>query len=303
MHAMHGHYLALPLLEMLIEALHELSASAEDTAVLLEELQKEEDAEYEAFFSKPIINHTWYGIEKKYGPGLGEIDGELMETWFKGPSLCRTSLLPSMSRYLGLTTNTNATGDSAACGKETYETGIPFSRSQGVYTYTGNRTPTPGEFNIMAPNDFRSCPSWEECPEIIMPDAIDWFMAPWKDGKASITFPNQKEKAYYGYEDGKFKGILGLISTLFTENAGRNIPQLDISIEHFQDNVRMTVNGKPVRKYRLFSRMVILEGDHGSVYWEPSANSDYVLEFQPVGNIEGVPAAEKHFRLQGFVLY
>jgi hypothetical protein len=287
---------------MLIEALNELSASAEDTAVLLEELQKEEDAEYEAFLSKPILNNL--GLESVYGEGLGAIDGELMETWFKGPSICRTSLLPAMSRYLGLTTNTNATGDSAPCGKETYETGIPFSRKGGVYTYTSNRTPTPGEFNLMAPNDFRSRFSEEECPVTIMPDYKDWFMAPWKDGKASITFPNEREKAYYGYEQGKFKGILALMSTLFPEKV-KNLAQLDISIHDFPAHVRMTVNGKPVRKYRLFGgRMAMLEGDNGSVYWEPSANSDYVLEFWPFGEMaNGVPAAEKHFRLQGFILY
>jgi hypothetical protein len=290
MHALHGHYIGLPFLEILIEALNELSASAEDTAVLLEELQKEEDAEYEAFLSKPILN--------------GAIDGELMETWFKGPSLCRQSLLPAMSRYLGLTTNTNATGDSAPCGKETYETGIPFNRKGGVYTYTSNRTPTPGEFNLMAPNDFRSRFSEEECPVTIMPDYKDWFMAPWKDGKASITFPNEREKAHYGYEHGKFKGILGLISTLFNENLKNVKGHQDIDIQQFPAHVRMTVNGKPVKKYRIFKRMAILEDEHGSVYWEPSANSDYVLEFRPVGTMDdGIAAAEKHFRLQGFVLY
>jgi hypothetical protein len=303
MHALHGHYIGLPFLEMLIEALNELSASAEDTTVLLEELQKDEDAEYEAFLSTPLLNTPKYNLDKDYGEALGPPDGELMETWFKGPSICRTSLLPAMSRYLGLTTNTNATGDSARCGEETYETGIPFSRRNGEYTYTTNRTPTPGEFDILAPNDFRSCFSEEECPVTIMPDYKDWYMASWKDGKASVTFPNEREKAHYGYEHGKFKGVLGLITTLFTENV-KNHAGLDIAVNQFQAHVRMTVNGKPVKKYRIFKGMAILEGENGSVYWEPSANSDYVLEFQPAGRMDdGVPAADKHFRLQGFVLY
>lgn len=287
-----------------MEGLHELSTSAEDTQVLLEELQKEEDDEFETFLSMPVLNRDKYNIDGVFGPGLGEIDGELMETWFKGPSICRTSLLPAMSRYLGLTTNTNATGGPAPCGKETYDIGIPFNRNGGDYVYMGNHTPPPGDFSIVAANDFRSCFSEEECPVTIMPDYKDWFLAEWEDKKASITFPNEKEKSHYGYEKGKFKGVLGIIPTMFEENVRGQDGPIDIPIGDFQKHVKMTVNGKRVAKYRVFNHMAILQDETGSVYWEPSANSDYLLEFEVVGRMEdGILAAEKHLRLQGFVLY
>eukprot|EP00980_Cylindrotheca_fusiformis_P007762 scaffold1648_cov115-Cylindrotheca_fusiformis.AAC.17 len=301
MHALHGHLLSLPFLEMLIEALHELAESTEDIELLLEKLQKEEDEELEAFLAKPILNDHNFKIDKQFA-ALGPMDGELMNLWFKGPNICRTTLLPAMSRFLGLTTNTDATGESARCGEETYETGIPFDRNRGDYVY-GNQTPVPGELNIMAANDFRSCFTEEECPEIIMPDYKDWYMASWKDGKASITFPNEKEKAHYGYEKGKFKGVLGIVPTIFAENYRELDGPRDIPLQKFQDHIKLTVNGKPVMQYKVFNHMAILEDEHGSVYWEPSANLDYVLEFEPVGTIDGKPASDKHFRLQGFVLY
>eukprot|EP00980_Cylindrotheca_fusiformis_P001723 scaffold397_cov111-Cylindrotheca_fusiformis.AAC.1 len=237
-------------------------------------------------------------MELTFGPL--QKDENLLDTWFKGPSMCRTSLSPAESRFLGLTTNTDKVGQIARCGEETYDTGVSIRRFRDKidYEYLTDVTPIPGEFNIIAPIDFRKCYDKEECPEIVMPDYTDWFWGVWKDGKTSVTFPNEKEKEYYNYDPKNFQGILGLVPTQNYESKTKAMGVADIRIREFQAHIKTTVNGKAVTNYRVFNEMAILEGDGGSVYWEPSANSDYVIEF------EGDEfATAKHLRLYGFVLY
>lgn len=212
-HALTGHFLSLPIVEMLLEGISDLIAMDKDLETLLQDLQKEEDDDFEKFFSLPLNNVTNDGkaMKQRYGDPLGDE----IENWFKGPSICRTSLLPSMTRYLGISTNSDEVGGSARCGEETYDTGIPFDRRDGVYTYTSNSTPPPGEFSMMAPNDFRDCKPG--CSKIVMPDYKDWYMGNWTLGSATLTFPNEKEKEFYGYDPKKFKGILAIIPTVRLE--------------------------------------------------------------------------------------
>ena len=108
MHALFGHDISLPLIEMLIEGLKELASSSKDTKTLLEELENEENLEYENFLKKPLNGREEWQIDKTYGTALDS--EELMEMWFRGPSICRTSLLPSETRYLGISENSEKTG-------------------------------------------------------------------------------------------------------------------------------------------------------------------------------------------------
>lgn len=304
-HALQGRLISLPFIEIMIEALSEIAAStSEAMSLLLGDIQKEESQDYEMFLTESLPQlEEQQSIESHFGEGL--TDETLLNTWFKGPSLCRTSLLPSASRFLGLTTNTTKVGDVSRCGDETYDTGVSIQRykEKKDYDYLTEVTPTPGEFNIVAPIDFRSCYKESECPEIVMPDYKDWFWGVLKDGKVSVTMPNEKEKEYYGYDPKNFKGIIGLVPTNFLETKTKDKIG-DIPIKEFQDHVKITVNGKAVAKYRLVNDMVILEDEGGSVFWEPSSNSDYFLEFEPFGEFDdGEPAADRHLRLSGFVLY
>mmetsp|Transcript_6423 Transcript_6423/g.15175 ORF Transcript_6423/g.15175 Transcript_6423/m.15175 type:complete len:785 (+) Transcript_6423:207-2561(+) len=307
-HALTGHFLALPVVEMLLEGISDLVSMDKDPEAILQELQKQEEVDYETFLAFPIFD-TLNDIVKKSKIGQALQNrfmiplGDEFDNWFKGPSICRTGVLPSMTRYLGLATNSDKVGGSARCGEETYETGIPFDRTPDhKYTYTTNRTPPPGEFSIMAPNDQRSC--HDDCSEIVMPDYKDWFYGNWSSGSASLTFPNEKEKEYYGYDPAKFKGILALMPTIYPERIGKREKTRWVSmpLANYSKNVALTVNGQPVRKYRKVDGLVILEGPNG-MYWKPSSNNDYVLEFKPRGVMDdGVKAIEKRIRLQAFVL-
>jgi len=305
-HALQGRLISLPFITILFDALQEIIDSPKDVATLLSTVEKEENDEFENFISLPVIGKD--GGKKEYEDFAKALDPALLETWFKGPSICRTGLLPSESRYLGITTNTDKTGGPARCGEETYDIGTLITRNKLPnlkYNITGGVEPVPGEFALTGWQGGRFCKDKEDCPDIVSPDYTDWFWGVWKDGKASMTFPNEKEKDYYGYDADKFKGILGLIPTLFKESYARKTPPVDFSIGDFQDHIKMTVNGKPVAKYRLFMAMAILEDENGSVQWPPNENGQYVLEFEAFGVMEASnrTALEQHLRLSGFVLY
>lgn len=77
----------------------------------------------------------------------------------------------------------------------------------------------------------------------------------------------------------------------------------DIPPDKYEKHITITVNGEAVKKIRFVGSMAVLEGPNG-IYWKPSRNNDYVMEFKPKGKLEdGKEAREKHLRFQGFVLY
>lgn len=239
MHALEAHFITLPLVEMLLEGLSELVESKKDPKTLFQELQKEEDKEFESFLSVPVLDKfNNEGFMERFGELGDEID-----TWFKGPSLCRTSLLPSMTRYLGLALNSNKVGGAARCGEEEYETGYFFDRANGKYTYT-DRPPPDGEIVILSPNDARYCYPTKVCSEIVMPDHKDWFYGDWTNGPISITFPNEKEREYYGYKRGKFKGILGLVSTVSDGDCSYFFAPGETNLQLFVSRLHSGIYGK-----------------------------------------------------------
>mmetsp|Transcript_45893 Transcript_45893/g.111168 ORF Transcript_45893/g.111168 Transcript_45893/m.111168 type:complete len:796 (-) Transcript_45893:52-2439(-) len=301
-HALLGHVLSLSFMEIFIEGLEEITQSSKDTQALWEELRQAEDQEFEAFKAKPVFDTIAFN-ESRYADIYN--DTELFETFFKGDSVCRTSLVPSQTRYMGLSTNSDKVAPGPQVGwAETYDVGVPLHIDKGNYTYDKGHEPIPGIVQQTAKIDLRphSEKVRKECPHVVMPDYKDWLYGPLKDGKATMIFPNEKERAYYGYDPSKFKGFLGLVPPLFGETAGQGKTS-DIPIGAFKTNVRVTVNGKKVGKFVFVNAMVILQDESGSFKWEPSENNDYVFEFEPYGEINGVPAAEKHLRLYGAVVY
>jgi len=295
MHSLQGRLLSLPFLEIFMEGLEEIAHSDKDTQALREELQIAEDQEFEAFKARPVFDAVSFS---RYSSIYN--DTELFQTFFKGDSVCRTSLVPSQTRYLGISTNSDKVGGPAPGWEETYDVGIPLHINKGgVYTYDEGHEAIPGIVQQTSKIGLRrDNPEWRKyCTQATVVDYKDWLYGPLKDGKTMLIFPNEKERAYYGYDPSKFKGYLGLVPTLFGEK-GRDIP-----MAKFETNVRVTVNGKKVGKFRPVNSMVILEDESGSLKWEPNENNEYLIEFEPFGEIDGIPAADKHLRLYGAVVY
>ncbi|CAJ1962024.1 unnamed protein product [Cylindrotheca closterium] len=304
MHALHGHLLSLPFIEMLLEALKELvDTETSDFEELLADIQKEEDAEFQQFMESPLLTQMF---GDQYDP-LGNSTDPLFETWFRGNSICRTTFLPAQSRFLGLMTESNKTGDVAMYTHETYETGFYYTARDGNFggrfVFKGSERPPEGKFSLVARQPERAgwkdVAAWEaECPAVVMPDYKDWLYAPLVDGKASITFPNEKEKAYYGYDPKNFKGIIAVIMAI-PEGCKKCPHPYDHTFADFVlGNAFMTVNSKPVKRAFLLSNAMILEGDGGNIFWEPDPETeDYTIEF-----IAGPNTTEYHLMLSTLVL-
>jgi hypothetical protein len=116
-----------------------------------------------------------------------------------------------------------------------------------------------------------------------MPDYKDGFIAPLLDGKASITFPNKKEKENYGYDPKRFKGVIVFIPPLWAVKCKGCQHSYDLAVDDFlEHNVTMTVNSKPVKSILVVTKKaMILQGDNDNPYWEPDQKSeDYTIEFQ-----------------------
>mmetsp|Transcript_27569 Transcript_27569/g.67041 ORF Transcript_27569/g.67041 Transcript_27569/m.67041 type:complete len:747 (-) Transcript_27569:31-2271(-) len=305
-HALQGHMLALPFIQMLLEALRELAATrttTDDSEQLLADLQEQEDADFKLFMESPLLDVLSTAYET-----LGEKTDPLYETWFRGPSICRTSYLPSQSRFLGLMTDSGKTGNVAIYTHEIYDTG-DFEASgrdaNGSFVYLDDATPPAGKFSLVANKEeragFKDIKSHEaECPAIVMPDYKDVFYAPVLDGKASFTFPNKKEKEYYGYDPKLFKGVIALMLPLFEIKCKKCTHSYDLTLADFlEHNVTMTVNSKPVKSIRVVrGKAMILQGDNENPYWEPALQTeDYTIEFQVVPD-----AAQYNMRLTHFIL-
>ncbi|KAL3940602.1 MAG: hypothetical protein SGBAC_004886 [Bacillariaceae sp.] len=307
MHALHGHLISLPFVEMLLEALKQLAEAAgngQSAEQLLVDLQKEEDAQFQEFMESPLVADI---LADNYDV-LGKPTDPLYETWFRGHSVCRTSYLPSQSRYLGLMTDSGKTGNATIYTHETYDTGDFYyaSREQkdGNFTFLEDKEPPSGKFSIAASERERSgahdIAAWEaECPAVVMPDYKDSLYAPMLNGKASIAFPNQKEREHFGYDPKKFKGIIAVI--LMGPQGCKRCPHtFDLTFNDFKvRNATMAVNSKPVRNIRIVSgNAMILEGDNGNVFWEPDPQTqDFTIEFQV-----SPKAAIYHLRVGNIIL-
>jgi len=305
MHVLHGHLIGLPFIEMLLEGLKELeNTGTVDSDQLLADLQKEEDAEFQQFMESPLVADI---LADNYDV-LGKPTDPLYETWFRGQSICRTAFLPSQSRFLGLMTESDKTGDIAIYTHETYDTGDFFYSNRrgddGNFTYVGDDRPPAGKFSLMASTreraGFTNITSWEEeCPAVVMPDYKDSFYAPLLDRKASITFPNKKEKEHYGYDPKLFKGVIAIILAP-SSKCKKCDHAFDLVVDDFlEGSATMAVNSKPVKSIRRVSNgAMILEGDNQNPFWEPNRQTeDYTIEFQV-----GPNAALYHLRVANIIL-
>jgi hypothetical protein len=71
-------------------------------------------------------------------------------------------------------------------------------------------------------------------------------------------------------------------------------------LDDFEDGkVTITVNSNPVTNIRIVRNAMILEGDGGSVYWEPNVDKqNYKIEFEVAADV-----AQYRLRLGTIILY
>lgn len=121
-HALDGHFLALFLSQVLLDALEELvNHPNQDSKKLLEELQAEEEEAYQAFKAAKLPQDAYQIYQ-----GKEQIQDFDLELFYRGKSICHTGRLPAMSRFLGYVTNSEKKFGIAPHKQEKYDVGINY---------------------------------------------------------------------------------------------------------------------------------------------------------------------------------
>jgi hypothetical protein len=284
---MDGHAIALFLAQTLLDAVKDLvDNSIQDPETLLLQLMKEEDELYDKLSHGELPEST----EKIYGESEDDLDFEEVldnetDTFWQGPSICKTGRLPAVSRYLGYTTNnTSKVGNFAPLGMEQYETGISLSEAKKPGATTGEMLLVyePGGKNR------------QSCEVQLKPDYKDVFYSHYDHGLVKLTLLNEMERIAYSYDPSKFEGVIFLFFGLCDWG---NCHDGELDEEDFEKGeFEMMVNDKPVKSIVSYGQdAFVLKGDDG-FYWEPSANNDYEI---------GVRVRERHsyVRISSLVVY
>jgi hypothetical protein len=210
MHALDGNLMTLFLMEVIDDAIQHIETHGSDPALLLRQLQEQEDAEYQIFLSSgpPVLGH------KLFKDDIIPTDVSV-EDIYKGPNICHTARLPSQIRYLGILADKYNPNDNG-------ETLVPYNYDiQGIEAGQG---PYGYDIGMAAPNA-SSAPNPDDemrlvydpserhrCAPRVHNDYKDWFMARGSDQQANkLILPNAAEKAVYMTQRKEpLKGIIAL---------------------------------------------------------------------------------------------
>jgi len=292
-HALDGHSLSLFMIQNMLDALKDLIDTDEkDPEILLATLKKEDENIHRRFVSADLPDY----IENFYVTKEGERDPHIDKSiFFQGPSFCRTSRLPSKSRYLGYMTNNGKTGDVAPYQNETYETGIPEGEAKATASASNE------EMRLAyATNPKERDP---QCTDYVLkPDYRDFYFSHTDDGLTKLVFPNEAEKRAYGYNSSKLKGVLVMFLALCEWGKCDGKEMRESSVGPVKDDdeksgqVDMFVNGEKVKYLAsLGGHASVLVGKKGP-YWDADSNGDYEIGVR-------VKRPDSFIRISAFVVY
>jgi hypothetical protein len=278
-HAMIGHGLSLFIMQTLIEALTDLNEhETTDVDELLSQLRKEEDELFANFTAADLPNDykTLFNVGEDLDPNFD------LALFWKGPSLCHTSLTPSVTRYYGYVTNADKVGGFAVIGNETYDVGI-----QDTVAW---KEPSNGVMRLVWEQGERE----RDCPVILKPDYKDIFFTGTSDGWAKLTFPNDAEKKAYNYQPSDFKGIIViyLIGCPFGK-----CPKGHLAIDQYiEKKWEMKINGKPIVSLSDGGFDAIIPKSQDGIYFQPKEDGTYDIEIK-------VNEEKSFVKVTAFVLY
>lgn len=195
-HAFRGNTMALFLGEVLLDAVTEIAAlpPTQDLKTLLEQLTTAEENDYQQVRTDDLLD----GIKEmahftdKPEDATYVVDVTRREL-FASPSFCHTALLPAEIRYKGILT------ESENSSFEEYDKGMEQPKATDDPFGEVDTGPMPLSFD----------PSKRyTCEYNIGVDYKDFFYLDTKVGWKTLTFPNEKEKEYYGIDTAKTMGVL-----------------------------------------------------------------------------------------------
>jgi len=251
-HLLMGHVIALFLIDTMLEAVRELdllTIGAKKPENILGDLKRKDEMDRDKFErSAPELHGDWIA------PGDDKLDIN-RSLFYRKPNYCHTGLLPSMTRYKGIVTETpDMVGDT----DDTFYTALgPLE--------TGNAT------DIDKPRKWQLQGTPRQvCNVTLVKDFKDSFFARAEDGWMSLTVPNTAELKEYGPYDTQIARE-GLVVLCETACDWGKCPPLGINLvdDPFVNNtITMTIDGQPVTKAVVMDRCFFLQGPQGS-RWGP----------------------------------
>lgn len=268
MQALYGNTMALFLSDMLLDAIDELSSATSSRTELLAQFYKEEEEDEQRLFSSPAPPHP---IEYNNVPLDHDLVNEAnVSVFFRSPSICHTARLPSMTRYLGILTESNNTG------VHDYYKGVHIKQAKERVSREGNDGDMP--MPLVWDNEDRD----RSCPLELQRDHNDYFFVSSRMGSTSLTVPNAAELQAYGRKSEKLHGILVLC---LIRCPWRRCPKGAMRQEEIRNGqVRLEVNDQLVTNVTDFGgECLVLRSDAGHRF-QPNDAGQFVLRARILGN-------------------
>lgn len=242
-----GNLAAFFLVEVMHDALKEISDRNMDPSTLFKELKAHEDADHKVFMDAQVPDEPFRKLVDDVSDRAG-IDIALLA---KGHNYCHTARLPSEIRHKGILTAHTAFG---------YDKGI--SRKEA-----NNFTDAEGRMRLVrSENDQQEDWQQDDCKNVTLKlDYSDYFYANTRDGMKFITLPNDAEKLEYGND----KTLQGLLAICFAACPWNKCPRGDLDREAFEEGLfEVHVNGLAVDKMVKFKDCELLQHS-GGFKWKP----------------------------------
>jgi hypothetical protein len=244
MQALDGNLMTLFLMEVIDDAIQHIEShgESEDPALLLRQLQEQEDAEYQIFLNSgpPLLGRYLFS---KDAPIPTDVS---VETIYRGPNICHTARLPSQTRYLGILTNKYNQSDNGETAmihpynfdKDASSQTEPYNYDIGLAATDAASTPNPdGEMRLVYAAHER-----HRCAPLVYNDYKDWFMAQGADdpqqASSKLVLPNAAEKAAYMTQPQQ-EPLKGIIALCFTACAWGKFAVFQISAVQRSTSIRL----------------------------------------------------------------
>jgi hypothetical protein len=265
MQALTGNTMALFLSEMLLEAIDDLSNATTTTNRhdLLVKLQEDEQQDYARFLASPAPDPPQ--LEKV------PLDADLLtqqnvSIFFRSPSICHGATLPSMSRYLGILTESNQTGVH------------DYEYFRGIHIQEAKKLDKKEEETTM-PLVWDNAEEKEtNCPLEIQRDHKDYFYVSEKMGVRTLTVPNTAELQAYGRTPSDGNTLHGIVVLCQIRCPWNRCPKGAMRQEDIHNgNVWLEVNGERVQNITAFgNECFVLRGENGHRF-PPNDDGQFVL--------------------------
>jgi hypothetical protein len=270
LHALLGNAIALFLVEVLQDAVKEVSSisATEECRSLYAKLLQKQEEDYSRVLDKHIPSDLEIDVARIFNSD--KVNDVAKATLFKSRAFCHTALNPAELRFRGLLTETNETAQG-------YDKGI----SEQIIIATENPTEfyktsaafvnekRPGEMVLSYDPNRRQ----DHCPEPLQQDYRDFFRVSTAQGWQSLTLPNDSEISYFGIDPSQLQGIVIVCPTLCHPwRCDTNELYEDFS----KQNVKIEVNKAPVLDLSPIDSCYFLKGTRGH-YWKPNNEGRYTV--------------------------